>query len=139
MPACRALVVTLALALGGCDSPAENPNAGTGDFPRQVTTTLSSILLGGASVCGRDFAAAAAPVTATINAPPAAGPGPLVIELRRGTCREPGEVVAASSLGQLTQDVTPGAYFVMIANTSEETVVFILQVEYTLLPGAPAP
>ena len=129
--------MALALALGGCGSPRTTDPSGYAIFFRRAGVTLSSIVLPGASVCARSFDAATGTVVATIGSP--AGQDPPFIELVRGTCGAPGEVVVASPTGALAHEVGAGTYFMRITNTSEETVTFILEVEYTLPPNAPAP
>ena len=134
----RVLALASCLALGGCGSGLENPNTRTALFFRTATLTLASTILGGASVCGRPFDAATGPVTATIGTS-AGREAPLLVELRRGTCSRPGDVMAASSTGQFTQEVSQGTYFVTIRNPSDATLDFILEVSYLLPPNAPAP
>ena len=133
----RGLALTLVGALGGCGgSPEINPN-GYAVFFRPATVTLSSIILPRASVCGLPFVAATGVVEATIEGP--ARPDPFFLELLRGTCDAPGDVVVASPTGEFMHEVSAGTYFVRITNTSDETVPFILEVSYLLPPNAPAP
>lgn len=134
----RILTLGACLALGGCGSPLENPNTRTALFFRTATVTLASTILGAASVCGLPFDAATGPVTATIGTS-TGREAPFLIELKRGTCSTPGEVMAASSTGELTKEVAQGTYFVTVTNPSDETLFFVLEVSYLLPPDAPAP
>ena len=132
------MALILALALAGCGSPLESPNTRTALFFRTATVTLASTIRGGSSVCGNPFDVATGPIAATIGASTERA-APFLIELKRGTCSRPGEVVAASSTGQFTQEVSQGTYFVTITNLSDATLDFVLEVSYLLPPNAPAP
>ena len=134
----RILALAACLALGGCGSGLENPNTRTALFFRTATVTLASTILGAASVCGLPFDAATGPITATIGAS-TGRTAPFLLELKRGTCSRPGEVMAASSTGQLTREVSQGTYFVTVTNPTDATLDFILEVSYLLPPNAPAP